>query len=646
VIMLIMLQLLSHRRPSSVSILCHAFAANRRVHSIASGFQIFLHGGRKEGPFLRKTVVLLESTRSTTTSQFSSPSASTELSEAIRDCWKADSWNVNAAVDEDINKLLRCLQSPAPQAYFALRRALDLKVAPGQSPRRIFSVLSSLLKRGYRFAFFSVPANADVFDWKIISIDETTTLEDGWEVVEPDRGYSSTLQIANHLLELSIEASEKHEEMDPTRVRDMVDQCYQRLEITLGNDIRGRSSADAAFCLAVCGVDHGMTSSSEGLYHVLLTICELELGRIGPRSSFPAKNILQLAEKVAASGIRGDSAQPLYSLAANLLVQKNATNDYASAIDSLRDGSFGLFSDRSLLWLWRFAARQTKSKVPDNDADDKRERARDSVASSTSARFDRKNEWITKFKDPSRPLIVDVGCGMGISLLGLSSAKARQIASSSHLTDFPDLTSCNFVGGDLSRLLVGFSHGIAQRWGLEGRTRFVWKPAEDFLQDILDWEKAPPVEMIMIQFPTPFRRESSIGLDGNSQLPSDHRSSGFMVSEKLLTSARDILAQSKGYLLLQSNCEDVAVRMRQMAEAVGMECVEAGQPAPATIVALDGDVETLPLRTQEWIAAGGARALGKGWWSTPILPRIGQTETEVLCNLQAKPVYRCLLTVN
>ena len=30
-------------------------------------------------------------------------------------------------------------------------------------------------------------------------------------------------------------------------------------------------------------------------------------------------------------------------------------------------------------------------------------------------------DWLAMFEDPSRPLVVDVGCSMGVSLLGLAS---------------------------------------------------------------------------------------------------------------------------------------------------------------------------------------------------------------------------------
>lgn len=95
--------------------------------------------------------------------------------------------------------------------------------------------------------------------------------------------------------------------------------------------------------------------------------------------------------------------------------------DYRNIIQSLRGSSFGLHSDRSLLGLWRFSTRQKKQRAFFTNAArhfDGKFRD-DTTAQKPSSSLDvnseksTKYDWSAMFKDPSRPLVVDVGCGMG-----------------------------------------------------------------------------------------------------------------------------------------------------------------------------------------------------------------------------------------
>jgi hypothetical protein len=52
----------------------------------------------------------------------------------------------------------------------------------------------------------------------------------------------------------------------------------------------------------------------------------------------------------------------------------------------------------------------------------------------------------------------------------------------------------------------------------------------------------------------------------------------------------------------------------------------------------------LPKRTRTWIASGGKRAVGKGWLPLNPLPLCARSETEVMCELNCKPVYRVAFT--
>ena len=150
------------------------------------------------------------------------------------------------------------------------------------------------------------------------------------------------------------------------------------------------------------------------------------------------------------------------------------------------------------------------------------------------------------------------------------------------------------------------------------------------------------VALIMIQFPTPYRLVSDNDKRiGNSQLPSDSQS-GFMVSDSLLAQVARILSQSGGKLLVQSNCEDVAVTIRRRATTqYGMACVDVRQEVTSRNM---DHVQQQTLRNIEWIKMGGERAIGPGWSSAPLLPTRGSTETEVACDLQGTPIHRCLLS--
>lgn len=140
----------------------------------------------------------------------------------------------------------------------------------------------------------------------------------------------------------------------------------------------------------------------------------------------------------------------------------------------------------------------------------------------------------------------------------------------------------------------------------------------------------------------PFRLQNKD--TGNSQLPTSQLT-GFMVTENLLDIICSSLHPTKGKLLLQSNCEDVAVWMRNLAcKKVGFMIVDDDNESPQS-----SSVPTpqrIPQRTQEWIDMNGERAEGRGWFQREILHRKGATETEVSCAINGTPVHRCLLKVN
>jgi hypothetical protein len=240
-----------------------------------------------------------------------------------------------------------------------------------------------------------------------------------------------------------------------------------------------------------------------------------------------------------------------------------------------------------------------------------------------------------------------------VSLLGLSTLRDAHWRRDGSLVPFvlerkiSDLLpmfgeSCNYLGGDLSRLSIVYARGIAERWNIDARLQFAETSAVGLLQDVAKLYPPGKVALIMIQFPTPFKLGAKI--EGNQQLPIDEES-GFMVTLHLLRLACAILHKSNGLLLLQSNCEDVAVKMRRMAvEEAGLECVDFGRVI-TELAGLHCPENALPLRSRQWILMKGDRPVGKGWLSEPCLPTRGFSETEISCMIQGTPVHRCLLRV-
>jgi SAM-dependent methyltransferase len=338
--------------------------------------------------------------------------------------------------------------------------------------------------------------------------------------------------------------------------------------------------------------------------------------------------------------------------------------DYGSIVSSLRDGTFGLHSDRPLLGLWRFSTRQRKQRAffrnaaRHSDGQFGEANATSDVVSSMSSQqsedggnFDR-YDWSRLFEDPSRPLVVDVGCGMGVSLLGLATGPRDD--TDDRLRRAADIRidwgGCNFIGVDLSRLAVGYAQSVRSRRGLGGRLTFVVDSAEDCLARIGD-SYPGRVALVMLQFPTPYRfrgnnrdEEEDDGTSDdavvggfNAQLPEGAASDDFMVTENLLSRIHGILSENdNGRLLIQSNCEDVAVHMRNVATVkAGFRPVDVSRP----VASLDAATQ----RARRWADAGGERAVGRFWSARPLIPSCGRTETEVACLLDVKPVHRCLL---
>ena len=416
--------------------------------------------------------------------------------------------------------------------------------------------------------------------------------------------------------------------------------------------MRGRKAADAAFWFALAGV------TDQDVMELLADVCRKELERFGTNPSCRIKDITQMMDRFAACGGLQHHAG-LERVAKDCLTEKLVANVDDASPAVLTENLLDLHSDRCLLMLWKFAARQKKQQSflqsakihweKRRQAEGKYDEPSDHMTTTSMVLHEEDTsplDWSKCFDDPSLPLVIDIGCGMGISLLGLASSAVDTSSTRNDDVLLSLSSESNFLGIDLSSLAIGYAQGVSKRCGLKGRLHYVVDSAESMLAHIADTYPGN-VSLALIQFPTPYRLPMNTTTGGNSQLPiSAHE--GFMVSPSLLRHIRRVLFQQPqhGTLLLQSNCEDVAVWMLHAARDVGF------QPIPMRSFRTSGDMEGglleedlnhLPQRTRHWVERNGERAIGSSWSNVPLLPRRASTETEVACRLNKTPIHRCLV---
>ena len=349
----------------------------------------------------------------------------------------------------------------------------------------------------------------------------------------------------------------------------------------------GRSAADAAFAFALAGaVDHA-------LFDMLADQQSAEFRRW--RRAQPLAT-LQACERLVAAGLPPQHA--VFATAA-AVHEEGGCAQQAAAVRALR-----FDSTRSLLWLWRRAKSMRKVDAP-------------SAVSSAAALSS------VAFADPSLPLVVDLGCGFGTSLLGLLEHGLSGVGA------------CNVLGCDASAAKMAFASGIAARRGHAPRAAFVSASASE----VVAWlgrEHEGRLGGVLVQFPTPF----AVG-GGNSQLPTGD-GDGYMLSTDLLRAIKDAMTTSDGaFLLVQSNVEDVAVRARADAEAVGMHAVEVAGEEEGD----DAAAAAPSLRRARLEASGEAvgRAQGSGWAAANPLGPHARSETEAAADFEGKRVHRVML---
>jgi tRNA G46 methylase TrmB len=420
---------------------------------------------------------------------------------------------------------------------------------------------------------------------------------------------------------------EKRKQLD-----EIVKQVMERLnQPAVQYELGGRKAADSAFWFALAGV------KDRALFDSLVRLSTLELERFGDRASCRPKDVYQILERFAAAGV--ECGVELRKAAMHSLESKGVEEESQKTF-------LELHADRPLLLIWKFSTKQKKQRVFLQSAlrHWERQKGDQSMPDENAESYGLGSKlWSDAFDDATRPLVVDIGCGMGVSVLGLSTctdgSSSRNLIGKMNEDEPFEWKDCNYVGVDLGGLGIDYAKGVASRWEIQGRTHFVIGAAEDFVERIRN-EYPGPVQLCLIQFPTPYKLQKEEG-SGNSQLPTSPQD-GFMVTPRLLKLVSSMLT-AKGKLLIQSNCEDVAVWMRSAACATGNFAI-VDSPGMEQDYEMSTSSPRIPQRTLDWIAMDGARADGPGWYTKPLLPRKGATETEVACMLNGTPVHRCLLS--
>lgn len=459
--------------------------------------------------------------------------------------------------------------------------------------------------------------NIEIVDWPNSSW-KYLAASSSLQTLESDKLNCSTVPTARRI-EGSFMwlAQNAYDLLDSYKESDIVESSlYHFKNSTARKEMQGRKFADAAFEFSLAGFNNNE------LFELLSNKALAELKRYGYRSSCRPIDIFQVVEKLAVAGILNQS---IYYLAGEIIRYKiengnlNSSPSYEVAINRLTSGKFSLFDDMPLLWLWRFSARQRKYgkqvKIIENplgeinlDKSDLQPLVFSNVSLSNESA---KKLELPIFDDPTLPLIIDIGCGFGVSILGLSYREK---------TSNDVIRRHNFIACDMSHRAISYASSISKRWGLDGRCCFITADAESFLE-LIKKGYSGPIEGIMINFPTPYQfgaedhinnktsdifpeqTEDSIKSDdtknveeegkepiggSNTQLPKDMKD--FMVTPKVIELCRQIFERNLKplladhdsgdidfinddnfiiqpiypYLLIQTNVEDVAVTIKNL----------------------------------------------------------------------------------
>lgn len=454
-------------------------------------------------------------------------------------------------------------------------------------------------------------------------------LLEGWNQI-----YGKKAMSTKKILQRLTSVSKSGKSQASSKTISILKELYNHLFTSLGTDVRD-GTADIALTLSMIPIHtEEEATQMNTIMDVLTHVAALEIERRSMKISRRSVEILMIVEKLAAAGCEGiymDKA--LYAARLALPNSQNYDTITKDTLDSLM--TLNLWSSRSLLWLWRKG--HVFHKVTEKDFN-------------TALTLEDLCRHPPLFDDPTLPLVVDVGCGLGISLLGLACDSGE--SRGKYQLDL-NWTEYNYLGSDLSLTAIQWANALALRRGISKRCKFVHACTETVLE-YLNRMKID-VKLILLQFPTPYRLQGETSLEHekkgpgcNEKLPLGPEDPTFMANETILRQMVTILGSHKDvdqkrYILLQSNCEDVALNIYDSLIALGLKALNIEKSR------ISFDEQTISSRTKSWLeiqrmtsdsSVNIRRAAGYHWADEPLIPV--RTETEVSSEYQSTPVHRCV----
>ncbi|KAK3264631.1 hypothetical protein CYMTET_13121 [Cymbomonas tetramitiformis] len=185
-------------------------------------------------------------------------------------------------------------------------------------------------------------------------------------------------------------------------------------------------------------------------------------------------------------------------------------------------------------------------------------------------------DWAEVFHDPSRPLLVDVGCGSGRFLL----MKAKESPDS------------NFLGLDIRTQLTDRSSKWAEELGIEN-VAFIMANATISFNSLLD-SYPGPITVVSIQYPDPHFKK---------------RHHKRRVVQAQLVEAITSTLEPGACVFLQSDVLEVAEHMRDQFERYAAAAYSPAESLHGTPEELEG--RTFLASSSDVEAEGGAQAVGE-----------------------------------
>ena len=325
--------------------------------------------------------------------------------------------------------------------------------------------------------------------------------------------------------------------------------------ILIERDLRiGRRIVDYASTFAMYGVD------DNDLYKLIYECGLAELNRFAHRKSCRTIDIIKFCEQLAISGERN---QTLYQQAYSYIQNKENSKDY-DCIEELNGGNYNLLQERALVNLFLKNSKLTKHSRTDGDSDEEEEFNEDEVEVKvdTNEEGEEEREEVdyapsSLFTDPSKDLVMDLGCGFGIGLIDQ--------ATKMYIDNQDQEQEClyNYLGVELNPVCANYGNGISSRWGLSPYLSFVRDDCLSALEQMVsdNYNYKGKVAAISINFPSPFV-EADKGDNRNKLLPLSKQN--FLLTSHMVQLMKQLLKPDVGVLFLESNVADVALYMKDL----------------------------------------------------------------------------------